>query len=419
MSASITLGLGSNLAPKRTRLLGAIAALEAAGVRVLRQSPVYVSPAMLPPDAPPQWNQEFLNQVIDVATEDTPEALLALLKSIEEALGRKARSRWAPREIDLDILDYHGVSLHTPALTLPHPGISARDFVLLPWQDLAPDEGRTAAINALPRITARQWRAPTAIMGILNLAPDSFSDGKCFTPAAACDAFLRLVEEGAQIVDIGAESTRPGATPLTAEAEWARLQAPLDMILTHPERGRVNISIDTRHALTAARVLERGVEIINDVSGVADASMRQILAAATCDCVVMHSLTIPADPAVTLAAKADPIDTVLAWKEQRERELTAVGIDPARLIFDPGIGFGKTADQSLALLTRASELVDSGGRWLIGHSRKSFLRAAGAGENPATRDAETLVFSRGLMQIPVDYLRVHAVMSHTQLRDQL
>ena len=416
MTARITLGLGSNLAPKRTHLLRAQAALEAAGVKILRQSSVYVSPALLLPDAPPEWNQEFLNQVVEVETDLAPDALLLLLKSTEQALGRKDRGRWAPREIDLDLLDYRGIALATPTLTLPHPGIPTRDFVLLPWQESAPNAARAHVIAALPHITARRWRAPTQIMGILNLTPDSFSDGKNITPEAACEAFLRLVEEGAEIVDIGAESTRPGATPVLAEEEWERLETPLETIVNHPDRSRVKLSIDTRHASTAARVLDYGVEIINDVSGGEDEAMRRVLARAVCDVIVMHSLTIPADPSVTLPADADPVATLRAWKDQREGALAAAGIDPVRIIFDPGIGFGKTAAQSLDLLARMSELVDGGGRWLIGHSRKSFLRAVGAAENPAARDPETLVFSRRIMDIPVDILRVHDVASHVCLR---
>jgi 2-amino-4-hydroxy-6-hydroxymethyldihydropteridine diphosphokinase/dihydropteroate synthase len=416
MTARITLGLGSNLAPKRTHLLRALAALEAAGVKLLCQSSVYASPALLPPDAPPEWDQEFLNQVVEVETDLAPEALLVLLKSIEQAHGRKNRGRWATREIDLDLLDYRGIALASPMLTLPHPGIHTRDFVLLPWQEIVPNAVRMDAIAALPRITARRWRAPTQMMGILNLTPDSFSDGKNITPEAARDAFLRLVEEGAEMVDIGAESTRPGATPVSAEEEWQRLRAPLEFIVNHPSRRRVKLSIDTRHASTAARALDCGIEIINDVSGGGDEAMRRVLARASCAVVVMHSLTIPADPCVTLPVDADPVAMLRAWKDRREGALANAGIDPSRIIFDPGIGFGKTAAQSLALLARMSELVDEGGRWLIGHSRKSFLRAVGAAEPPAARDPETLAFSRMLMDIPVDILRVHDVASHVRLR---
>jgi 2-amino-4-hydroxy-6-hydroxymethyldihydropteridine diphosphokinase/dihydropteroate synthase len=416
MTAEITLGLGSNLAPRRTHLLRAQAALAAAGIKILRQSPVYTSPALLPEDAPSEWNQEFLNQVIQVESQLSPDSLLALLKSIEAALGRKDRGRWSPREIDLDILDYRGMYLNTPALTLPHPGISLRDFVLLPWQDIAPSPSCQEAIKALPKITARRWHPATKLMGIMNLTPDSFSDGGKVLGQSALVHFLQLVEAGAEIVDIGAESTRPGATPLTAEEEWSRLAAPLQTIVNHPKRAQVRLSLDTRHATTAARALGLGVDMVNDVGGLRELEMQRVLAASGCDIVVMHALSIPADPAVTLPPDADPVAVILAWKRERAMALKASGITPKRLIFDPGIGFGKNAAQSLALLGRASELVDDGGRWLIGHSRKSFLKAVGAPDRPGDRDAATLAFSRDLLRIPVDILRVHDVAGHRQLR---
>jgi dihydropteroate synthase len=159
--------------------------------------------------------------------------------------------------------------------------------------------------------------------------------------------------------------------------------------------------------------------MVNDVSGLRDAAMQRTLAQSNGDIVVMHALSIPADPTLTLPPDADPVAVILAWKREREATLKASGIAPERLIFDPGIGFGKSAAQSLALLHRASELVDEGGRWLIGHSRKSFLKAAGAPDNPAARDAATLPFSRDLMQIPLDILRVHDVAGHRQLREEV
>lgn len=416
---AITLGLGSNLAPKRTHLLWALASLEAAGIKVLKQSPVYASQALLPEGAPREWDQEFLNQVIEVESDLPPDALLALLKSIEAALGRKERGRWSPREIDLDILDYRGLRLNTPTLTLPHPGISARDFVLLPWYDMAPNPWLHKEIAALPSITARRWRPATRLMAIMNLTPDSFSDGGMISQETAREYFLQLVEAGADYVDIGAESTRPGATPLSAEEEWARLEAPLQTIVNHPKRAQVRLSLDTRHATTAARALGLGVDMVNDVSGLRDAAMQRTLAQSNGDIVVMHALSIPADPAIILPSDADPVAVILAWKREREATLKASGIAPERLIFDPGIGFGKSAAQSLALLHRASELVDEGGRWLIGHSRKSFLKAVSAPEHPAARDAATLPFSRDLMQIPLDILRVHDVAGHRQLREEV
>jgi dihydropteroate synthase len=256
-------------------------------------------------------------------------------------------------------------------------------------------------------------------MGVLNLTPDSFSDGGAFMENdAAIAQFEQLIVDGADILDIGAESTRPGATPLTHAQEWARLQPLLAQVMQHPSRSNITISIDTRHAQTAANALAIGAEMINDVGGLRDADMRAVLAASTCDIVVMHALTIPSDKAVVWPPGTNPLTEVLAWKLEVAALAATASIAPERLIFDPGIGFGKTPEQSLALILHAAEIIGQGGRWLYGHSRKSFLTLFS--DVPATeRDALTLAFSAQLAFAEVDYLRVHAVAKHRALLERI
>lgn len=259
-------------------------------------------------------------------------------------------------------------------------------------------------------------KRPT-LVGILNVTPDSFAGGG-HMGADAVAAAKALVRDGADILDIGAESTRPGATPITAEEEWVRLGPVLAAITEASWRAKVRISIDTRHAATAARVLALGVEIINDVGGLRDHAMIEALRDHAADIVVMHALSIPADPSVTLPADADVIGEVFAWKVEVTRRAEACGVAPERLIYDPGIGFGKTAAQSLALVLHAEELVASGGRWLFGHSRKSFLTLFT--DVPATeRDALTRAFSAPLAAANVPYLRVHDVAGHRAMFERL
>lgn len=156
-------------------------------------------------------------------------------------------------------------------------------------------------------------RMRTRWVGILNITPDSFSDGGQYTaPAQAIDAALRMAEQGAAIIDVGAESTRPNALPLTPDQEWQRLQ-PVLPLLCEALKGRALISLDTRHAETAARALDVGVDWINDVSGLTDPAMRKVLARSGCDIVTMHSLTIPADPAHVLAPDADVVEIMRAF----------------------------------------------------------------------------------------------------------
>lgn len=248
----------------------------------------------------------------------------------------------------------------------------------------------------------------TRVFGILNLTPDSFSDGGRYIDTddlyvAAC----RMNEAGAYGIDVGAESTRPGARPLSPEKEWERLKPFFHDVWPRLQSGGLRLSIDTRHAETAARALEYGAHWINDVSGFADAAMVAAVRDSDCMLVAMHSLTVPADMAITLPEDCDPVNVLRMFFEQRIAALESSGITRARLVLDPGIGFGKTAAQSWQIIQRISELKTLGLPLLVGHSRKSFL-----GGTLAERDAATLAVSKQLMQSGVEFLRVHEVAAH-------
>lgn len=248
----------------------------------------------------------------------------------------------------------------------------------------------------------------TQLVGILNYTPDSFSDGGRYNAVDAALAHIdQLIMDSADIIDIGAESTRPGATPLTAEEEWERL-SPLFDALT-PE-GAI-FSLDTRHAENAQRALDKGFHWINDVSGFADDAMIEVVKPYGCKLVMMHSLTIPADKNVTLPADADVIDVLLKWSQKQVARLEKKGIRRHHLIMDPGLGFGKTAAQSGQIIERIIELKACGLPLFIGHSRKSFL---GEGD----RDAGTLAVSRQLISKDIEYLRVHDVAAHRALLEE-
>lgn len=247
----------------------------------------------------------------------------------------------------------------------------------------------------------------TRLVGIVNLTPDSFSDGGRHSDADAALAYMeRLDEDGADVLDIGAESTRPGARSLSPDEEWERLAPVLQGVKTRFPH--TLISVDTRHAATAARALDCGVDWINDVSGGKDPRMWEIIAGASCQYVVMHALTVPADPKVTLPQGVDATITVHSWAELKLQELYYAGIREERVILDPGIGFGKTAEQSWNLLRGLPMLMELPSPWLVGHSRKSFFRLTG--EREATeRDLETHMVTAWLACCGVPYIRVHDV----------
>jgi dihydropteroate synthase len=210
-------------------------------------------------------------------------------------------------------------------------------------------------------------RARKTIMGILNVTPDSFSDGGRFTSRdRAVEQAKKLIADGADIVDVGAESTRPGHTPITAEDEWARLAPLLEPLL---EAVDAPFSIDTYKAATARRATEMGVVVVNDVWGLQhDAAMAGTVAEAGAALVVMHNRT-ETDPAIDILADLRRFFDHSLSLAQR------AGIPSERIILDPGIGFGKTKQQNLAALAATTELQDYGLPILIGISRKSIFGA--------------------------------------------
>lgn len=247
----------------------------------------------------------------------------------------------------------------------------------------------------------------TKLVGIVNVTPDSFSDGGQNEQLdAALETIARMVEDGADVIDIGAESTRPGATPIDAATEWSRLEH----LLPKLEQFDVDFSLDTRHAETARKAAAYNITYLNDVSGFDSPAMVEAARDSDCKLIVMHSLSVPADKNLVLPESLDVVEELLHFAHARFATLEAAGIRRDRLIFDPGIGFGKTPKQSLALLRDIALLDELGVPVLVGHSRKSFLS-----EFKGNRDDATLFVSHHLARSGVDYLRIHDVARHRQM----
>lgn len=429
----IVLGLGSNVGDRLGNLRLALTHLKKIpGLSPIKVSPVYVSDALLPDGADSAWDMPFLNAAVSIETNLAPHKLLQAVKEIENRMGRDSSApHWGPRIIDIDILTFHDVSLQQDGLSLPHPGLLKRPFALWPLADVSPFTtiaGKEAAELIEPWGSRFSGNAPfhtrqinqridtPALMGILNITPDSFSDGgKFFTVDKAFQQALALLKDGAEILDIGAESTAPSATALTQAEEWARLKPVLEKIKAHfadfllPPK----ISIDTRYAKTAENALTLGVDWINDVNGLQDKAMRDVVLKSSSDCIMMHSLSIPASREHLFPYGVDVVSAVYEWGEKQLESLDKLGIARERIIFDPGIGFGKRPSQSLALLKNAALFNQLGTRLLIGHSRKFFLTQLTPFE-AKDRDIETLAISLALAKAPIDYLRVHDVASHAR-----
>ena len=271
----------------------------------------------------------------------------------------------------------------------------------------APDGGRSSeGDEPAPEFP---WSDRTAVMGVLNVTPDSFHDGG--RHADLDDAVAgaeRMVDAGVDIVDVGGESTRPGADPVPVAEEIERVVPTIEAIQSVPAvgSGDVLVSVDTRKPAVAEAALDAGADIINDVTGLEDPEMRSVVADADCPVIVMHSLDAPVDP------DADPeYDDVVGEVVDALRERLAMadtaGIDRDRVIVDPGLGFGKSPAEDFELLARCGEFAALGCPVLVGHSHKSLYGAVGREADDrehATVAGSALAADRG-----ADIVRVHDV----------
>ncbi|MFP3854064.1 MAG: dihydropteroate synthase, partial [Anaerolineales bacterium] len=359
----------------------------------------------------------FLNQVVQVRTSMPPTSLLARLKEIESQLGRQSTFRYGPRQIDLDLLDYGGQVIDVPGLEAPHPRMHERAFVLVPLAELAPDwihpihntsvEELLTDLNSAGILRWKDrteipleetqlikesmiigqhqfsWGSRTYIMAILNATPDSFSgDGlleETDPVAAAVAAANKALAAGANILDIGGESTRPGSAPVEAAEEMERVLPVIEAIRPLTD---VPISIDTYQAEVAEAALEAGADMVNYVWGLrADPAMAQLVAEREVPVVLMHNRMAPknADFAEKLGGRYvgveynNLIEDIRAELQYSLELAHKGGVKDDQIILDPGIGFGKTVSQNLELLDRTAEIRQLGYPVLLGPSRKSFI----------------------------------------------
>jgi dihydropteroate synthase len=250
------------------------------------------------------------------------------------------------------------------------------------------------------------------IMGIVNVTPDSFSDGGRFAdPGRAVEHALAMVADGADILDIGGESTRPGAEPVGEAEELRRVLPVIRAIRT---QSQVLISIDTMKASVARAALDAGADIINDVTGLrGDAAMVRLAAETDCGLVAMHMIGDP-----QTMQNAPHYDNVVAevrsYLEERLRRLTASGIAPERIVLDPGFGFGKTLEHNLSLLRHLPELLIGDRPLLIGVSRKSMIGKVLHSTDMADRYWPTIALTAHAREHGARIIRVHDVKPNAQ-----
>lgn len=387
-----------------------------------------------------------------------PHELLDALQAIENDLGRKRIIDKGPRNIDLDIVLYDNHTISDDRLNIPHKLMLEREFVLRPLADLNPHEvlpppfdfesvtghlaaldkkasnGRSLAVTqlapSLPPLKASDPERRTLVMAILNVTPDSFSDGGLHTAmdeGALRSTIQRFILSGASIIDVGGQSTRPNAERLSAKEELARVLPAIKLIRDVSGGSKIAVSVDTFYAEVAEAAIVAGADIVNDVSGgTLDATMLRTVAKTRKTVVLMH---MRGDPTTMNTMTSYPQGIIQGVGQElldRMKAAEAAGIARWRIILDPGIGFAKTQAQNLELLRRFEDLRNFPGLhgipWLIGTSRKGFIGKITGVKEASQRIWGTAAAVTASVRAGADIVRVHDVgemRSVTQIADAI
>ncbi|XP_057725759.1 folate synthesis bifunctional protein, mitochondrial-like isoform X1 [Arachis stenosperma] len=445
----VVIALGSNVGNRVHNFKEALKMMKKSGIQVTRHACLYETAPAYITDQPC-----FINSAVRAVTKLGPHELLAALKRIEKNLGRTDGIRYGPRPIDLDILFYGKYKVRSDILNIPHERIWERPFVIAPlvdllgsaidndtvaswhsfsshsgglfelWEKLGGESliGQEGICRVMPVANSLlDWSLRTSVMGILNLTPDSFSDGGNFPSVESAVSQVRLmISEGADIIDIGAQSTRPKASRISVEEELSRLIPVLEAVKSMPELEGKLISVDTFYSDVASEAVSRGAHLINDVSaGQLDPNMFKVIADLDVPYVAMHTRGDPCTMQSSENLKYDDVcKKVSSELYSRVRQAELSGIPAWRIIIDPGIGFSKKPEYNLDILTglpaiRAeiakSSFAISRAPILIGPSRKRFLGDICSRPSAVERDPATIASITAGVLAGANIVRVHNV----------
>ncbi|CAG8890976.1 unnamed protein product [Penicillium egyptiacum] len=440
------IALGSNVGDRVEMIEQACLEMDRVGIKVKRTSSLFETTPMYVLD-----QDTFINGVCEVETTLAPLDLLDTIQSIEIAMGRKKLIDKGPRSIDLDILLYDQEIVSHERLNIPHNLMLERDFVLRPLSQLIPNEypplpGKdaqtySAHLEALPSpeptptsttpisplfpsLRATDPKRNTHVMAILNLTPDSFSDGGKHCPTDLTyitETVLNFIASGATIIDIGGESTRPGSTPVGAAEEIARVVPAIQHIRTSiPEAANIAISIDTYRASVAEAACAAGADIVNDISaGLLDPEMLPTVARIGKSVILMHMRGTPQTMTTLHEYPAGVIPEVAAELGARIAAAEEAGIRRWRIILDPGLGFAKIQPHDLEILRELPRLRAMPGLecfpWLMGPSRKRFIGHLTGVKTPRERVWGTAATVSASVAGGADIVRVHDVHEMSQV----
>ncbi|CVK99892.1 probable multifunctional folic acid synthesis protein [Fusarium mangiferae] len=426
------IALGSNMGDRVAEIERACNEMDRRGIKVKRTSSLWETEPMYVTD-----QDRFVNGACEVETELDPIALLDQLQAIENDMGRKKVIDKGPRNIDLDILLYGDEKVDHERLKIPHIGILEREFVLRPLAELVPAKSLDPTkpwkliqdnLNELPlgeplssmtplsstagSLTPLAAKRKTHVMGILNLTPDSFSDGGFHDRDNLAQTIMKMVKNGTSIIDVGGQSTAPGRPEVSAEEEASRVVPAVQLIRSLPEARDVAISIDTYRASVAEEAIASGADIINDVSaGLLDPDMLSTVGRLEKTICLMHMRGTPQTMTKLTSYPDGLIPTIASELLERVAAAEAAGIRRWRMILDPGIGFAKTGEQNLEILRRLEELRYwpglQGLPWLVGSSRKTFVGKITGVTEPKQRTWGTAATVAAAVQGGADIVRVH------------
>ncbi|XP_006856417.2 folate synthesis bifunctional protein, mitochondrial isoform X1 [Amborella trichopoda] len=447
----VIIAMGSNVGDRIQNFNKALSLMKKSGIKITRHACLYETEPAYVTDQP-----LFLNSAIRGLTKLGPRDLLHALKTIEKDLGRTEGIRYGPRPIDLDILFYGKIRVDSDILKIPHERIWERPFVVAPltdllgstesneivnswhsfcvekggifeaWEKLGGEgsigrEGGPRRVIPIGRNCLWDWSKKTQIMGVLNITPDSFSDGGKFISAKnAVSQVQKMALDGADIIDIGPQSTRPMASKVSPEEELDRLIPVIEEVTKLPEIEGKILSVDTFYSEVAMEAVKKGVHIVNDVSGgQLDPKMLPLVAELGVPCILMH---MRGDP-ITMQNDSntfynDVCKEVAVELGSRVEEAESCGIPMWRIIVDPGIGFSKRDEHNMEILMGLKDfskelscqsLASSRVPLLVGPSRKGFLGRICEHKNALEREAATIAAVTTGILGGANIVRVHNV----------